>query len=233
MDCYEVMRTTFSAREFTGESLPDTVLYEILDHARFAPSGGNRQGGRVIVVRNQVTKDEMARLAEPASKRYAAQVAAGESPWNAVIPSGVSDETIEQTPVPALLTEPLRRADVLLIFIVDLRVVAATDQSLGRVGIVGGASIYPLVWNTLLAARRAGFGGTLTTISVASEPQVKALLDIPSSFAIAAVLPLGRPVKQLTRLRRLPVEDFTFTERFGGEGLSPNESIRCQLEGME
>ena len=142
MDCYEVMRTTFSAREFTGESLPNTVLYEILDHARFAPSGGNRQGGRVIVVRNQATKDEMARLAEPASKRYAAQVAAGESPWNAVIPSGVSDETIEQTPVPALLTEPLRRADVLLIFVVDLRVVAATDQSLGRVGIVGGCLLY-------------------------------------------------------------------------------------------
>ena len=85
MDCYEVMRTTFSAREFTGESLPNAVLYEMLDYARFAPSGGNRQGGRVIIVRNQATKDEMARLAEPASKRYAAQVCAGESPWNALI----------------------------------------------------------------------------------------------------------------------------------------------------
>ena len=96
------------------------------------------------------------------------------------------------------MTEPLRRADLLLIFVVDLRVVAATDQSLDRVGIVGGASIYPLVWNTLLAARSAGFGGTLTTISVASEPQVKALLDIPTPFAIAAVVPLGKPVHQCT-----------------------------------
>ena len=60
MDCYEVMRTTFSAREFTGEALSDDALYEILDHARFAPSGGNRQGGRVIVVRNQITKNEIA-----------------------------------------------------------------------------------------------------------------------------------------------------------------------------
>jgi hypothetical protein len=68
---------------------------------------------------------------------------------------------------------------------------------------------------------------------VASEPQVKTLLDIPSSFAIAAVLPLGRPVKQLTRLRRLPVEDFTFTEHFGGECLSSNESIRCKPEENE
>ncbi|SVD53398.1 uncharacterized protein METZ01_LOCUS406252, partial [marine metagenome] len=217
MDYQEVMRTTFAARDFTGEPIPDTVLYEILDHARFAPSGGNRQGGRVIVVRDAATKDQMARLVEPASKRYAAQVAAGENPWNPVVPTTVSEETIRQTPVPARLTEPLRQADVLLVFVVDLRVLAVTDQLLDRVGIIGGASIYPLVWNTLLAARAAGFGGTLTTISAATEPQVKALLEIPPSFALAAVVPLGRPVKQLTRLKRLAVEEFTFKERFGAE----------------
>ena len=138
MDCYEVMRTTFSAREFTGESLPNAVLYEMLDHARFAPSGGNRQGGRVIIVRNQATKDEMARLAESASKRYAAQVAAGESPWNAVMPSGVSDEVIEKTPVPALLTEPLRRADVLLIFVVDFALWQPLLSRLDAWGLLGG-----------------------------------------------------------------------------------------------
>ena len=63
MDHKELMRTTFAAREFTGEPIPDRVLYEILDHARFAPSGGNRQGGRVIVVRDSATKDAIARLA--------------------------------------------------------------------------------------------------------------------------------------------------------------------------
>ncbi len=222
MDYQEVMRTTFAARDFTGEPIPDTVLYEILDHARFAPSGGNRQGGRVIVVRDAATKDQMARLVEPASKRYAAQVAAGENPWNPVVPTTVSEETIRQTPVPARLTEPLRQADVLLVFVVDLRVLAVTDQLLDRVGIIGGASIYPLVWNTLLAARAAGFGGTLTTISAATEPQVKALLEIPPSFALAAVVPLGRPVKQLTRLKRLAVEEFTFKEHFGAERFSGN-----------
>ncbi|MEC9329782.1 MAG: nitroreductase family protein [Pseudomonadota bacterium] len=222
MDYQEVMRTTFAARDFTGEPIPDTVLYEILDHARFAPSGGNRQGGRVIVVRDAATKDQMARLVEPASKRYAAQVAAGENPWNPVVPTTVSEETIRQTPVPARLTEPLRQADVLLVFVVDLRVLAVTDQLLDRVGIIGGASIYPLVWNTLLAARAAGFGGTLTTISAATEPQVKALLEIPPSFALAAVVPLGRPVKQLTRLKRLAVEEFTFKEHFGAERFNRN-----------
>ena len=52
MELYDAMRTAFAAREFTGEPVPDEVLHRILDNARFAPSGGNRQGWRVIVVRD-------------------------------------------------------------------------------------------------------------------------------------------------------------------------------------
>ena len=57
MELFDVMRTTFAARDFTGEALPDSVLYDILDVARFAPSGGNRQGNRVIVVRDAGARD--------------------------------------------------------------------------------------------------------------------------------------------------------------------------------
>ena len=56
MELYDVMRTTFAARDFTDDELPDETLYRILDNARFAPSGGNRQGGRVIVVKDAETK---------------------------------------------------------------------------------------------------------------------------------------------------------------------------------
>jgi nitroreductase len=56
MELYEVMRTTGAVREFTGEPLPDEVLERILENARFAPSGGNRQGSRVIVVRDTQTR---------------------------------------------------------------------------------------------------------------------------------------------------------------------------------
>jgi hypothetical protein len=48
--------------------------------------------------------------------------------------------------------------------------VAALDKGLDRVGIVGGASVYPLVWNILLAARNEGFGGTITTGRTADLP---------------------------------------------------------------
>ena len=56
MDLYDVMRTTHAVREFTDDPLPHDTLYRILDNARFAPSGGNRQGAHIIVVRDAQTR---------------------------------------------------------------------------------------------------------------------------------------------------------------------------------
>ena len=80
MELHEAMRTTFACRDFTGDPLPDETLFRILDRARFAPSGGNRQGWRVIVVRDPATRKALADLTAPAAKRYAAQQQAGENP---------------------------------------------------------------------------------------------------------------------------------------------------------
>src|SRR2546430_8951868 len=110
MEIHEAMRTTFAAREFTDEPLPDDVLFDILDRARFAPSGGNRQGWHVIVVRDRATRQALSALNAPAGRRYAAQLAAGENPWNTVDATAVDADTIARTPVPARLTESLVRA---------------------------------------------------------------------------------------------------------------------------
>ncbi|MBI2207570.1 MAG: nitroreductase family protein [Candidatus Rokubacteria bacterium] len=217
MDLYQAMRSTFAARDFTDDPLPDDTLARILDAARFAPSGGNRQGWKVIVVRAQATKDALADLTAPAAKRYTAQQQAGENPWNTIDPPGVDAATIERTAPPARLTDPHRRAPVVLVVCVDLKVVASTDQLLPRVGIVSGASIYPFAWNVLLAARQEGFGGTITTLAVAEEPRIQALLGLPKHVAVAAVMPLGRPTKMLTKLKRTPVSDFAMRERWGGQ----------------
>ena len=66
--------------------------------------------------------------------------------------------------------------------------VAAIDQNLDRIGVIPGASVYPFVWNILLAARNEGYGGVLTTMAVAEEPRVKELLGIPDDYAIAAAV---------------------------------------------
>jgi len=141
MELYEVLRTTFAAREFTADPLPDEVLARILDQARFAPSGGNRQGWRVIVVRDHVTKRALADLSVFAARRYAAQAENGEHPWNTIDPPRVDAATIERTPVPPRLTEPIATAPVVLVVCVDLKVVASMDKDLERVGIISGASI--------------------------------------------------------------------------------------------
>ncbi len=217
MDLYDVMRTTFSAREFLDEPVSDETLERIFENARFAPSGGNRQGWRVIVVRDQATKDAISDLNVPAGKRYAAQVKAGENPLNTVDPSAVDAAAVEATNVPSQLIEPARKAPVLLVVTVDLGVVASSDAELDRVGVISGASIYPFAWNLLLAARNEGLGGTITTLAVAQEPKVQELLGIPSRYAVAAVIPLGKPVRQLTKLRRKAVPEFVTRERFDGE----------------
>jgi nitroreductase len=93
------------------------------------------------------------------------------------------------------------------------------DQHLDRVGVISGASIYPFVWSLLLAARDEGYGGTLMTFLAAGEPEVKALLGLPDGYAVAAMVPLGKPVKQLTKLTRKPVEAFATLDRFDGEPL--------------
>jgi nitroreductase len=214
MDIYHVMRTTGAVRVFTGEPLPDETLARILDNARFAPSGGNRQGTRVVVIRDPATKEALADLSVTGARRYIAQQRNGESPWNPLHPMGVTAEDLDAVRVPR--AAQLINADVVLVICVDLGAVAAFDQDLERIGLVAGASVYPLVWNILLSARNEGFGGVLTTMVVPEEPRVKELLGIPGEFAIAAVLPLGMPVKQVTKLTRKPVDEFVTRERFDG-----------------
>jgi len=216
MELYDVMRTTAAIREFTDDPLPDEVLARILDNARFAPSGGNRQGAHLVLVTDPEARKALAELNKPAVRRYVAQSKAGETPWNPLAPPGPSADEIAATEVPDYFVTPVLTAAVVVVVCVDLAMVAATDQELDRVGLVSGASVYPMAWNMLLAARQEGFGGTFTTMAVAEEPRVKELLGIPEHYAVAAVVPLGRPVKQPTRLRRQPVAEFVTRERFDG-----------------
>src|SRR5258705_1326771 len=216
MELYDVMRTTFAVREFTDDPLPDPVLYRILDNARFAPSGGNRQGTHVVAVRDPALRELLAELNVPGPRRSCAQAAADETPWNPIAPSNVPAATIADTAVPDEFPAPFRRAAVVLVITVDLMFVAAMDQHLDRIGVVSGASVYPLVWNILLAARNEGYGGTLTTMAVPEEAQIRDLLGIPDTHAVAALLPPGKPPRQLTRLPRRPLEELTTPERFDG-----------------
>ncbi|UUZ59480.1 nitroreductase family protein [Nocardioides sp. B-3] len=217
MELYDVMRTTAAVRDFTGDPLSDEVLHTILDNARFAPSGGNRQGTEIVVVRERATREALVELTLPGARRYMAQRQAGEGPWNSVEPTSLTAAEIASTDVPDSMTAPLLNASVVPVVCVDLRLVASLDRELDRIGVISGASVYPPVWNILLAARNEGFGGTITTMAVAEEPRIKRLLGIPEAYAVACVVPLGKPVKQVTRLTRVAVSELARRERWDGE----------------
>src|ERR1700691_6773901 len=101
MDLSDVMRSTAAVREFTDDPLPDEVLERILDNARFAPSGGNRQGARIIVIRDRATRQALADLTATGARRYAAQLANGESPWNPLHAPWLAAAEIAATEVPS------------------------------------------------------------------------------------------------------------------------------------
>jgi nitroreductase len=221
MELREVMRTTPATREFTDEPVPDDLLHSILDAARFAPSGGNRQGWQVVVLRDAEIRARVRDLYVLAWREYTAHVRAGLVPF-APIDGGrwtgpaVDLEAARATPAPLPFADHLDRVPVLLALVVELAALAVTDNGLDRQSIVGGASVYPFAHNVLLAARDAGLGGVMTTVLCRQEPAVKELLGIPPGHALAGLLAIGHPVKQVTRLKRQPVEGFTTVDRFDG-----------------
>lgn len=221
MELCTVMRTTPATREFTGEPVDDETLFSILESARFAPSGGNRQGWQVIVLRDPEVRARIRDLYVLAWREYMAHVNAGlvafapvdGGRWTA---PAVDLELARATPAPMPFADHLDEVPVLTVIVVELAALAALDNGLGRQSIAGGASVYPFCHNVLLAARDHGLGGVMATVLCRQEPAVREVLAIPDGHAIAAVVALGRPVTEITKLRRQPVEAFTAIDRFGG-----------------
>ena len=89
MELSTVMRTTGAVREFTGDPVPREVLHAVLDDARFAPSGGNRQGWKVAVVEDPDLRRRLGALCAPVWGEYLAQAFAGETPFSVVRPTAV------------------------------------------------------------------------------------------------------------------------------------------------
>jgi len=224
MELSDAMRTSAAVRQFTDEPVSDEQLIGVLDVARFAPSGGNRQGWRLVVVSDPSTRRSLRDLYASAWYEYLAMARAGLVPWAPVTDRVAEQRALHDAPAiahaaaagPGGFAEHLDKVPVLLVVLADLRALAATDRDLDRYTLIGGASVYPFVWNVLLAARDAGLGGVLTTMLARREPEVLSVLGAPHEFAVAALLALGRPAHQPRSLRRAAVAEFTTRDRFDG-----------------
>jgi nitroreductase len=213
VDLYDAMRDAPTSRLFTPDPVDREVLVRALDAARFAPSGGNRQGWRVVVVEDEERRRALRDLYLPAWRAYIEQTGAA-----AILadPESHDPRTVRMVRRANDYAEGLDRIPLHLVIGVRLGDVLATDASLPRQSIVGGASIYPFVQNLLLALRAEGLGAALTTLLVPAEEQVRRLLEIPDDVALAAHVGVGhRADPWPKRLARNPVESFAFLDRFG------------------
>jgi nitroreductase len=227
MELTNALRTTGSIRDFTDEAVEDALLWSILDDARFAPSGGNRQAWRVIVVRDDALRRAVRDAYLDAWHDYVAHLLAGVIPFS---PLASDDDRLaalaqrsaaEDRSRPDDFSERLNKAPVMLVVCANLEVLAATDRDLDRYQMVGGASIYPFVWSILLAARARELAGVMTTVATRNESDLRTILSIPTTYAVASIVILGHPAKHLTKLSRRPVGSFTTVDSFDGEAFTP------------
>ncbi len=212
MELDRALRTTASIRSFRPDPIPDDVVFRILDSARFAGSGGNRQGWRVVLVKDETIRRRIRELYVSIFAEYVDGLRRG-------LVSYSPDWTPGASPPPAVanhFADHLDRVPVLLVVLAELGSLAITDRDLARPSIVAGASIYPFVQNILLAARGEGLGGVLTTLLCRAEPKVAQLLRIPATHSMAALMVLGLPEHQPTRLTRHPVSRFATLDSFDG-----------------
>jgi nitroreductase len=209
---YEAMRTLRAVRRLRPDPVPDAVLRRVLEAATWAPTGGNAQPWRVVVVRDADKKKRMAEW-------YAAS-------WSAYVhrhrkllagaPAAVLERAERMLAAGDRLAEHFAETPVIAVFCFNPTQMAITDAELGRPSVVGGASVYPAVENLLLACRAEGLGCVLTTLLCLHEPALRELLAIPDPWYTAAAVPIGYPVlRGHGPLSRRPLEKMAFADTWG------------------
>ncbi len=187
-DLYETMSTLRAVRRLRPDPIPDEVLERVLQAACWAPTGGNQQPWKVIVITDPAKKQAMKDVYAPEWARYVegflTRVAGSPDfeKWERVAKAGNH------------LADHLHEAPALLLFCANPAAMAITDAGLDRVSMVGGGSVYPAVQNSMLACVAEGLGCTLTTLHCLQEDRVKEIFDIPADWATVGLVPIGYPV---------------------------------------
>jgi nitroreductase len=200
-DLFEIIRTTRSMRRLKPDPVPVELIRQILEAGTAAPSGGNMQTWRFLVIRDPAIKANVAQwyrrgwheIVEP---RYRAGTPA----------PGSSPERFDRMLAAAQhLADHLHEAPVWIVPCLQGGTHTRTS----------GSSIYPAVQNMLLAARALGLGATLTTLYLLFEQDAEAALGLPPDAHSYAILPIGYPLGRFGPVVRTALQDVAFADRWG------------------
>ncbi len=202
---FEMIRTTRSIRRLKPDPVPDELIRQILEAGVCAPSGGNMQRWRFLVVSDQQVKESVAVYYRRAWHEYVGPTyRSGEA-----APGSDSERFARMLDAAQYLADHLQEAPVWIV---------ACLEGVGVHGVPtywSGSSIYPAVQNMLLAARALGLGATLTTLFLRHENEVAAALGLPDNAKCYALLPVGFPLGRFGPVRRVPLDEVVYRDRWG------------------
>jgi len=212
IDLYSAMSTLRAVRRLKPDPIPRDVLARVLKAASWAPTGGNAQPWRVIVVEDADKKAALAKLYYESWHAYSAH----HMSLITDAPEAVKVSTEKMLDAGNYLADHFAETPAILIFCFNPKNMAITDAKLSRISVVGGGSIYPSVQNALLACRAEGLGCVLTTLLCQHEEEVRAILDIPEPWGTAAAIPIGYPVRGgHGPISRKPIEKLAYQDSWG------------------
>lgn len=221
MELDEAMRTQHACRYYRDDPVPDEVLYRAVELARFAPNGGNRCPVRFVFVRDAGLRARLGEWYMPLWEEVAAAARAGARPMTTADGQRKSTRTGFRDQARTMadgdqFARRFGRHPVIVVVCADLGETHPTDTELGRLSIVGGASVYPMAQNLCLALRAQGVATTFTTLLVAREREVKELLGIPEHMSTACHIVAGYPARPFPgRLYRPDASQLAFADRYG------------------
>ena len=201
----EGLATTRTIRRYTEDPIPAADLGSMLWHASRAPSGSNRQPFRFVVI----TDSDVAREVKSLLGR------SFRSGWAAKVRSDGYDQgsgNDADSPKARMAATMQHYVDNIenvpaIVFACMVRYRGAAPSE--------GASVYPACQNLLLAARALGYGGALTMWHQLVDDELHALMRIPPEVVIAACITIGRPAGHHGPVRRRPLRDLVFADRWG------------------
>ncbi|MBI5947509.1 MAG: nitroreductase family protein [Chloroflexi bacterium] len=195
---FETIYTTRALRRFKPDPIPEEVLFQLFDAAIRAPSGQNVQDWRFVVITDPAVKREMQAWAEESWKRYQPQFAADPAAIDAL---------------PRTKRLSLRSVEHLSHHLAEVPAIILVCGLKGRHSTPGG-STFPAVQNLMLAARALGLGGSVFNLALRRD-RLHEMLAIPENNEIYCLLPMGYPTDKQGPVRRKPVKDVVYLERFG------------------
>ncbi len=214
---YEAMSTLRAVRRVKPDPIDEAVLQRVLQAAAWAPSGGNVQPWRVMLVLDEHKRQALGDLYRPQWAKYSV----GARKNLARLEGEALAKQERMLAAADHLGEHLGSAPAILVFCFNPNHMAITDANLPRPSVVGGGSVYPAVQNAMLACRAENLGCTLTTLLCFVEDDVKQLLEIPEDWYTCAVMPIGYSVgKGHGPISRRPVSKLAFRDTWGN-GFTP------------